>query len=95
MRNLHRRFDRYYLGQIYGGDFTKNCGLLRIYELYLGKLIYYGILKYLGLDIIKYLDLLKYPNVLDINFHINYFYKFIIVINLFFINLFIKLSNSL
>ena len=24
-----------YIGQIYGGDFTKNCGLLRIYELYL------------------------------------------------------------
>ena len=23
-----------YMGQIYGGDFAKNCGLLRIYELY-------------------------------------------------------------
>ena len=22
-----------YIGQIYGGDFAKNCGLLRIYEL--------------------------------------------------------------
>ena len=22
LRNLHRRFDRYYIGQIYGGDFT-------------------------------------------------------------------------
>ena len=36
LRNLHRRFDRYYLVQIYGGDFEKNCGLLRIYELYSG-----------------------------------------------------------
>ena len=34
MWNLHCRFDRYYIGQIYGGDFTKFCGLLRIYELY-------------------------------------------------------------
>ena len=34
LRNLHRRFDRYYIGQIYGGDFAKLCGLLRIYELY-------------------------------------------------------------
>ena len=34
MRNLHRRFNRYYIGQIYGGDFAKICGLLRIYELY-------------------------------------------------------------
>ena len=31
--NLHRRFDRYYIGQIYSGDFAKFCGLLRIYEL--------------------------------------------------------------
>ena len=30
LRNLHRRlrFDRYYLGQIYGADFAKLCGLL-------------------------------------------------------------------
>ena len=35
MRNLHRRFDRYYIGQIYGGDFAKFYGLLRIYELYI------------------------------------------------------------
>ena len=34
MQNLHCRFDRYYIGQIYGGDFAKICGLLRIYELY-------------------------------------------------------------
>ena len=34
LRNLHRRFDRYYIGQIYDGDFVKFCGLLRIYELY-------------------------------------------------------------
>ena len=33
LRNLHRRFDRYYIGQIYGGDFAKICGHLRIYEL--------------------------------------------------------------
>ena len=35
MRNLQRRFDRYYIGQIYGGDFTKICGLLKLYELYM------------------------------------------------------------
>ena len=40
LRNLHRRFDRYYIGQIYGGDFAKICGLLRIYELYLKFLSY-------------------------------------------------------
>ena len=34
LRNLHRRFDHYYIRQIYGGDFGKICGLLRIYELY-------------------------------------------------------------
>ena len=34
MQNLHRIFDRYYIGKIYGGDFAKICGLLRIYELY-------------------------------------------------------------
>ena len=34
LRNLHRRFDRYYIGQIYSGDFAKICGLFRIYELY-------------------------------------------------------------
>ena len=28
------------IGQIYGGDFTKYCDLLRIYELYQGKKIY-------------------------------------------------------
>ena len=33
MQNIHLRFDRYYIGQIYGGDFAKFCGLLRIYEL--------------------------------------------------------------
>ena len=35
--NLHRRFDRYNIGQIYGGDFAKFCGLLRIYELYMTR----------------------------------------------------------
>ena len=33
LQNLYHRFDRYYIGQIYDGDFAKNCGLLRIYEL--------------------------------------------------------------
>ena len=34
LRNLHRRFDPYYIGQIYGGVFSKICGLIRKYELY-------------------------------------------------------------
>ena len=34
LRNLHRRFNCYYLGQIYGGGFAKICHLLRLYELY-------------------------------------------------------------
>ena len=34
LQNLHRRFDHYYIGQIYGGDFAKLFGLLRIFELY-------------------------------------------------------------
>ena len=33
LRNLHRRFDHYNIGQIYGEDFEKNCGLLKKYEL--------------------------------------------------------------
>ena len=32
-KNLHRRFVLYSNGQIYGGDFGKFYGLLRIYEL--------------------------------------------------------------
>ena len=46
LRNLHRRFDRYYIGQIYGVDFAKICGLLRIYELeqiFLRKIRIFGI----------------------------------------------------
>ena len=35
LQNLYCRLDRYYIRQIYGGDFAKICGLLRIYELYL------------------------------------------------------------
>ena len=35
MQNLHRRFVLCSNGQIYGGDFAKLCGLLRIYELYI------------------------------------------------------------
>ena len=34
MQNLHCRFDRYYLGQIYCGYIAKFCGILRIYEIY-------------------------------------------------------------
>ena len=34
MRNLHRRFGLCSASQIYGGDFAKFCGLLRIFELY-------------------------------------------------------------
>ena len=34
LQNLPCRFDRYYIRQIYGGDFAKSCGLLRIFELY-------------------------------------------------------------
>ena len=34
LRNLHHRFDWHYIGQIYGEDFAKFCGLLTIYELY-------------------------------------------------------------
>ena len=34
LQNFHRRFDHYFIGQIYGGDFAKICGLLRLYELY-------------------------------------------------------------
>ena len=33
-RNLHRRFVLCSASQIYGGDFAKFCGLLRIYKLY-------------------------------------------------------------
>ena len=32
--NLHRKFDRYYMGQIYSGYFAKTSGHLRVYELY-------------------------------------------------------------
>ena len=34
LRNLHLTFDSHYIGQKYGEDFAKFCGLLRIYELY-------------------------------------------------------------
>ena len=35
MRNIHRRFVLCSNGQIYGEDFAKFLGLLRMYELYL------------------------------------------------------------
>ena len=31
LKNLHRRFDRCYKEQIYGGDLAKTCGHLKIY----------------------------------------------------------------
>ena len=34
LQNLHHLFDWQYIGQIFGGDFAKFCGLLRINELY-------------------------------------------------------------
>ena len=34
LQNLHCRFDWHYIEKIYGEDFAKFCGLLRIYELY-------------------------------------------------------------
>ena len=40
LQNLHQRFDLYYIGQIYGGDFAKICGLLRIYEPKKGTFLY-------------------------------------------------------
>ena len=33
LQNLHSTFDWHYMGQIYGGDVAKFCGLLRMYEL--------------------------------------------------------------
>ena len=35
LQSLHRRFVLCGASQIYGGDFAKFCGLLRIYELYI------------------------------------------------------------
>jgi hypothetical protein len=32
LRNLPLTFDWHYIGQKYGEDFAKFCGLLRIYE---------------------------------------------------------------
>ena len=37
LRNLDLTFDGHYIGQKWGGDFAKFCGLLRIYELYRKK----------------------------------------------------------
>ena len=34
LQNFHRRFDCYYIGQMYGGYFAKITGLLWIHELY-------------------------------------------------------------
>ena len=43
MRNLHHRFVLCSASQIYGGDFTKFCGLLRIYDLIKQNVLYYRI----------------------------------------------------
>ena len=37
--NLHHTFYWHYIGQIYGGNFSKFCGLLRIYDLHLYDLL--------------------------------------------------------
>ena len=37
LRNLHCRFVLFSASQIYAGNFSKSCGLLRIYELYFGQ----------------------------------------------------------
>ena len=42
MRTLHRRFDTHYIRKIYGGEFTKFCGLLRIYELYISSVFFHS-----------------------------------------------------
>ena len=37
LRNLRRRFDWHYIGQIYGGDYAKFWGLIRIYGFIIKK----------------------------------------------------------
>ena len=39
LRNLHHRFDRNYIGQIYSGDFAKNC------EMWLFSLFFWNVAK--------------------------------------------------
>ena len=39
LQNLHRRLDRYYIGQIYGGDFAKFYGLYMNFITYLTRLV--------------------------------------------------------
>ena len=42
MQNLHQLFDGQFIGQIFGGDFAKFCGLIRIYELQTKKRLKLG-----------------------------------------------------
>jgi hypothetical protein len=42
LQNLHQLFDWQYIGQIIGGDISKFCGLLRVYDLYTQPLILEG-----------------------------------------------------
>ena len=63
MRNLQRRLVLCSNGQIYGGDFAKFCGLLRIYELYLAHVIEQPIF--------------RIPNILFVYFFIDFFVKHI------------------
>ena len=70
-RNLYRRFDRYYIGQIYGGDLAKICGLLRINELK----SFNNILKIqlIGVDKNFIQNFIKLNQNHDFNFHFCYF----------------------
>ena len=53
--NLHGRFVLFSASQIYGGDFAKFCGLLRIYELYQQNIekTYFARLKYKKIPLLK------------------------------------------
>ena len=54
MRNLHHRFVLSSNGQIYGRDFAKFCGLLRIYELYTKRSLVISFLRYFYLAVLKH-----------------------------------------
>ena len=65
LQNIHRRrFDWHYIGQIYGGDFTKFCGLLRTYELYYPPHHY----KWLIFNPLSFLDLVLGHNMTIFDF---------------------------
>ena len=48
LRMPQKRFDSYYIGQIYGGDLAKFCGLLRICDFYLLVNIYFHLTSCMG-----------------------------------------------